>query len=317
MEAFPEVNGLINVLKPPGITSHALVLNLRRLFRMQKIGHTGTLDPGAAGVLPICVGQGTRVAEYLVNKPKSYRAEMTFGITTETHDAGGKVLKRLPGVRLERARVEEVLQDFIGEIKQVPPMTSALHYRGKRLYKLAREGKTVDRRARKVHIYEIKLIRFDGELPYPRLLCDITCSKGTYVRSLCADIGEKLGCGAFLSFLVRTASGPFQLSGSYTLEEIKDRYERQDFSFLLPIDYALEEFPALIVKEKAVPHVLNGQPLAPAGIMGGAGKSDRPLVVRLYAPDGSLLALGNYRCSKNGEWYYKPQKVFCLLHQNI
>lgn len=310
------MNGLINVLKPPGVTSHAVVLDLRRIFKLQKIGHTGTLDPGAAGVLPVCVGQGTRVAEYLVNKPKSYRAEITFGITTETHDAGGKVIKRLPSVRLDRTQIEEVLKDFKGEIKQVPPMVSALHYRGERLYKLAREGKAVDRKARHVYIYGIKILRFQGDLPYPRLLCDITCSKGTYVRSICADIGEKLGCGAFLSFLIRTASGPFRLSSSYTLKEIKDMYERKDLSFLLPVDYALEEFPALTVKEKAVPHVLNGQPLAPAGIMGGVGKNELPPFVRLYAPDGSLLALGNYRCSENGEWYYKPQKVFCLLHHN-
>lgn len=195
-------------------------------------------------------------------------------------------------------------------------MVSALHYKGQRLYKLAREGKTVERKARQVYIYDINIIRYQEKLRYPRLLCDITCSKGTYVRSICSDIGEKLGCGAYLSFLVRTASGPFLLENTYTLEEIKTMWNQKDLSFLLPIDYALEDIPALTIKEKAVPSIMNGLPLAPSGILGGVGNKCLPSFVRLYAPDGSFLALGRYRCSENGDWYYKPQKVFCLLHNN-
>lgn len=307
------MNGLINILKPPGLTSHDVVAILRRMFNIKRIGHTGTLDPGAAGVLPICVGQGTRVVEYLINKPKKYRAEFTFGIRTDTYDAGGKILDRNPNTRLDPSTVMEVLHDFKGEIKQVPPMVSAVHYKGKRLYQLAREGKEIERRARCVHIYEMNILWLQSDLAYPRLLCDLKCSKGTYVRSICAQVGEKLGCGAYLSFLVRTASGPFFLENALTLEEVQDMWSQNDLSFLLPIDFALEDIPALTVKEKAVPHILNGHPLAPSGVLGGIGNNNMPELVRLYSPDGKLLSLGNYCTTGEGEWYYKPKKVFCQL----
>jgi tRNA pseudouridine(55) synthase len=184
------MNGLINVLKPPGLTSHDVVVVLRRMFGKKRIGHTGTLDPGAAGVLPICVGQGTRVVEYIINKPKKYRAEFTFGIRTDTYDAGGKIVDRTPYARLEPSVVKDVLQSFKGEINQIPPMVSAVRYHGKRLYQLAREGKEIERKARCVQIYDIKLLRFQNDLEYPRLLCDLECSKGTYVRSICTQEGE-------------------------------------------------------------------------------------------------------------------------------
>ena len=303
------MNGLINVLKPPGVSSHDVIVYLRQLFKIKKIGHTGTLDPGAAGVLPICVGQGTRVAEYLINKPKKYRAEITFGIRTDTFDAGGGILERNRGVRLELTDIIDVLEDFKGEIKQVPPMVSAVHYQGKRLYQLARQGKVVERKARKVQIYQIKIIRFQGDLPYPRLYIDLECSKGTYVRSICEQVGERLGCGAYLSFLVRTKSGPFLLEESFTLEEIKEMWQKRDLSFLLPIDYALSHLPALTVKEKAVPHILNGLPLAPSGILGGVVR-ELPSFVRLYSPERKLLALANLSTSSDGEWHYKLKKVF-------
>lgn len=304
------MNGLINVLKPPGLTSHEVVVALRRMFNIKRIGHTGTLDPGAAGVLPICVGQGTRVVEYLINKPKEYRAEFTFGIRTDTCDAGGKILDKSAGFKLDPLILNEVLDEFRGEIKQVPPMVSAVRHQGKRLYQLAREGKEIERKARRIYIYELNILRLQRDLAYPRLLCDIKCSKGTYVRSICADLGEKLGCGAFMSFLVRTASGPFLLENALTLEEIKEMWMRKDLSFMLPIDYALRDIPALTVKEKAVPHILNGQPLAPSGILGGIGKNKMPEFVRLYSPGGKLLSLGNYCSTDEGEWHYKPKKVF-------
>ena len=309
------MNGYINVHKPPGLTSHEVVVALRRMFDIKRIGHTGTLDPGATGVLPICVGQGTRVAEYLINKPKEYRVEITFGIRTDTYDAGGKILEKSAGFKLDPLKLNNILDDFRGEIKQVPPMVSAVHHQGKRLYQLAREGKEIERKARRVYIYEFNIIRLQKDLTYPRLLCDIKCSKGTYVRSICAEIGEKLGCGAILSFLVRTASGPFLLENSYTLEEILEMWRQDDLSFLLPIDFALQDIPALTVKEKAVPHILNGQPLAPSGVLGGIGKNEMPKFVRLYSPDGKLLSLGNYCSTDDGDWHYKPKKVFASLQK--
>ena len=226
------MDGLINILKPPGLTSHDVVAYLRKLFKIQKIGHTGTLDPGAAGVLPVCVGQGTRVVEYLIDKKKTYRTEITFGIETDTYDAGGKVVNRQEPVSLSYDRMIDVLNGFVGEIKQIPPMVSALHVEGKRLYQLARQGRTVERKPRRVTIYELKPVRFCDTGPYPRLLLDVTCSKGTYIRSLCADIGRMLGCGAYLSFLIRTASGPFAIKDAYTLEQIRELcgYGRSIFS---------------------------------------------------------------------------------------
>jgi tRNA pseudouridine55 synthase len=306
------MNGLINVLKPPGMTSHDVVAILRKLFATQKIGHTGTLDPGAAGVLPICTGQGTRVAEYLIDKKKTYRAELTFGIDTDTHDAGGKVVGRLASVSLPYNRLLGVLDGFAGEIKQVPPMVSALKVGGKRLYQLARQGKVVERKPRRVTIYDLKPVRFDDTGLYPRLLLDVTCSKGTYIRSLAADIGDKLGCGAYLSFLIRTVSGRFTIEDAYTLEQIRALWDDGDHSFLLPIDEALSEIPALIVKEKAVVTVKNGLSLAPSGICGGIGASDLPPFVRFYGPDGTLLALGQLQEQLNGPWAYKLTKVFNL-----
>jgi tRNA pseudouridine55 synthase len=306
------MDGLINILKPPGPTSHDVVQTLRRLFAIQKIGHTGTLDPGAAGVLPVCVGQGTRVVEYLIDKKKTYRAEITFGIDTDTHDAGGKVISRRVPLSLSYDRLIDTLNLFVGEIKQVPPMFSALQVDGKRLYQLARQGKTVERKSRRVTIYEMKPLRYYDDGSYTRLLMDITCSKGTYNRSLCADIGSRLGCGAYLSFLLRTASGPFAIKDAYTLEQVKNMWDTGDTSFLLPIDYGLSEIPSLIVKEKAVATVRNGLPLSPSGICGGIGNSNLPPFVRLYGPDGRLLALGQFRGEPDGAWSYKLTKVFNL-----
>ncbi len=306
------MNGLINVLKPPGLTSHDVVKTLRRLFATQKIGHTGTLDPGAAGVLPVCTGQGTRVAEYLIDKKKTYRAEITFGITTDSQDAGGKVVVRQASVSLSYDRIIDVLGSFVGEIKQIPPMVSAVQVGGKRLYQLARQGRAVERKPRRVTIYDLAPVRFYDTGSYPRLLLDVTCSKGTYVRSLGADIGSKLGCGAFLSFLIRTASGSFTIEDAYTLEQIRDMWDKGDCSFLLPIDYGLLEIPSLTVKEKAVATIKNGLPLSPSGICGGIGASDLPPFVRFYGPDGTLLALGQFQEQLNGAWTYKLTKVFNL-----
>ncbi|MGB9792092.1 MAG: tRNA pseudouridine(55) synthase TruB [Thermacetogeniaceae bacterium] len=304
------MDGLINVLKEPGLTSHDVVQYLRRLFKFRKIGHCGTLDPGAAGVLPICLGQGTRVSEFLMMKPKKYRAEITFGIETDTSDAGGSIIRKEPNAKVEPEELMQILKQFQGEIYQTPPMVSAIHYEGKRLYELAREGKTVERKARKVNIYSLKLLAFYDTHPYPRALLDIHCSKGTYIRTLCSDIGKALGCGAYLSFLVRTESGSFKLEDSFTLNEIKELWLNQDLSFLLPIDFALEDFPAFVVKEKAVKSVLNGMPVAPSGIKGAVGISELPKTVRLYSPDKVLLALADYIEYREGSWVYKPKKVF-------
>lgn len=215
-----ELTGLLNINKPAGFTSHDVVGKVRRLCGIKKVGHTGTLDPQATGVLILCLGKATRIASSLFNLEKEYEAELTFGTSTDTQDAWGKVIEQVHEVRLTRASVEETLKDFTGEIFQVPPMVSAVHYQGKRLYELARLGKVVERPARKIKIFDLKLLDFETR-PVVRARLRVQCSKGTYVRTLCADIGAKLGVPAHQSSLVRTRVGPFSISDSVAIDQLE------------------------------------------------------------------------------------------------
>lgn len=213
------MDGILNLLKPPGMTSHDAVNAVRRALGIKKVGHTGTLDPGVAGVLPICVGRATRLAEYIAGADKAYRAEITFGITTGTQDSFGAVTGERDASHLTRGDVAYSLTRFQGPIMQVPPMVSAVKVGGKRLYELAREGLEVERQARPVTIHRLQLLDFRPG-PHPVAYVDVVCSKGTYIRTLAADIGEALGVGAHMSYLVRTRSGSFHLADSATMEEL-------------------------------------------------------------------------------------------------
>ncbi|HWQ29522.1 MAG TPA: tRNA pseudouridine(55) synthase TruB, partial [Negativicutes bacterium] len=212
------MNGIINVLKPPGMTSHDVVSFMRKTLNIKKIGHTGTLDPEAAGVLPICIGKATRVAQFLTDKQKRYRANIKFGKVTDTYDGYGSVIKEAGPVAIDAPRLEAVLTGFLGTIKQRPPIYSALKVDGRKLYEYARAGQEVEIEERPVDIYELKLVEMLGA---DEAMIDILCSKGTYIRTLCYDIGEALGCGAYMSQLVRLESTPFAIEGSHTLEEIR------------------------------------------------------------------------------------------------
>jgi len=213
------MDGILNVLKPPGMTSFDVVSYLRSILKIKKIGHAGTLDPGAAGVLPVCIGRATKSIEYLMDKDKSYRVELTLGVSTDTQDAEGQVLERHQ-VDLTEQQIVECINHFIGKTKQIPPMYSAVKVRGKRLYELARTGATIEREAREVEIYSINILKiFENNT---KVLFDVTCSKGTYIRTLCADIGEKLGCGGHMSFLIRTKAGIFDICHALTLEDIAE-----------------------------------------------------------------------------------------------
>lgn len=209
------MDGILNVLKPPGMTSFDVVAYLRGLLKEKKIGHTGTLDPGAVGVLPVCIGKATKTIEYLVDKDKVYRAELTLGTSTDTQDNYGTVLK-VCEVNFTREQIYSAIMSFVGSYSQIPPMYSAVKVEGKKLYELARDGITIEREPRKVNIYSIDIIEIKGN----KAIFDVVCSKGTYIRTLCSDIGEKLGCGGHMSFLVRTRAGRFELSDSLTLEQI-------------------------------------------------------------------------------------------------
>ncbi|AFM42422.1 tRNA pseudouridine synthase B [Desulfosporosinus acidiphilus SJ4] len=232
------MDGLINVLKPPGMTSADVVGWLRKTLKTKKIGHTGTLDPGVVGVLPICVGKGTRLAEYITGQGKTYLAEVTFGIATDTQDSfGQRIFEQKP--QLQRTEVEEALRKFAGNVSQIPPMYSAVRKEGRHLYEYARQGFSVEREAREVTISKIELKKWYDE-EFPRALLHIECSKGTYIRTLCHDLGEALGCGAYMSFLLRVRSGPFEILSSWTLEEIEEVVQKDSFPFLLPLTTGID-----------------------------------------------------------------------------
>ncbi len=273
------MDGVLNLLKPPGMTSHDVVSVVRRALGMKKVGHTGTLDPGVAGVLPVCVGRATRLAEFISGEDKAYRAEITFGITTATQDSFGEVLQQREAAHLTKGDVAYALARFHGPIMQVPPMVSAVKVGGKRLYELAREGVEVERQPRQVIIHRVQLLDFRPG-PNPTAMIDVVCSKGTYIRTLAHDLGEMLQVGAHMSYLVRTRSGSFRLEEAATLEELL-----AGNAPLLPPASAIGEMARAIVPTAAAERLKHG--VAPRL------KLEHPdgTVVALLSDDGDLLAL--------------------------
>jgi len=288
------------------MTSHDVVAYLRKLLGTKSIGHTGTLDPGVPGVLPVCVGTATRVAEFLTEAGKAYRAEVTFGISTDTQDGFGRVVEKKP-VYATYAEAISLIPAFTGWIKQIPPMVSAVKYGGKKLYELAREGKDVERQYRDVFIERIDPLWHDWDSEYPRITFDTTCSKGTYIRTLCADWGERLGCGGHMSYLLRTRSGPFSLPDAWTLEDITRGVSLGDTGFLIPPDQGVAHFPNLRVQESRIKALLNGLSLGPRDYSVEQGYLDgSEQWVRLYGPEGDFLALGLWETTG----HIRPKKVF-------
>lgn len=249
---------MLNVLKPPGMTSHDVVDVLRRLAGVRRIGHTGTLDPGACGVLVLCVGRATRIAEFLTGQDKGYRAEFTFGVETDSGDAYGEVLSELEAAGLRKDELEAALAEFTGEIEQVPPMVSAVKVGGRRLYEHARRGESVEIPARRIKVTEFRLIRFSPGTR-PRALVHVECSKGTYVRALARDLGARLGVGAHASFVLRTHAGALALEDSLTLEEISGlASEGRLGDALITMDEALASMPAVDLTPSQRRLVLDG-----------------------------------------------------------
>ncbi len=251
-------SGVLNLLKPPGMTSHDVVDVLRRLTGVRRIGHTGTLDPGACGVLVLCVGRATRIAEFLTGQEKGYRAEFTFGVDTDSGDAYGEVLSQVEATGLRREEVEAALAEFTGEIQQVPPMVSAVKVGGRRLYERARRGESIEVPARRVEISEFRLIEFTPGIK-PRALVNVECTKGTYIRALARDLGVRLGVGAHASFVLRTHVGGLPLERSLTLEEIAAVASagRLD-SAMVSVDEALADMPAVELTPSQRRQVLDG-----------------------------------------------------------
>ncbi|MBQ2670755.1 MAG: tRNA pseudouridine(55) synthase TruB [Clostridia bacterium] len=249
------MNGIIIVDKPQGKTSHDIVYAIRRLTGIKKVGHTGTLDPMATGVLPICIGSATKVSDMLTLSDKAYTAEFVLGKTTDTLDAEGEVLTETE-VNVTGDEICAAIMSFVGEIEQIPPMYSAIKQNGKKLYELARQGIEVERKPRKVTINSIDILEINGN----SVTIDVSCSKGTYIRTLCADIGEKLGVGAYMTKLRRTKTGIFDISESHTLEELGTLKKETGTlkQVLITVDKLFYEYPEIILNEKQKKSVTNG-----------------------------------------------------------
>lgn len=302
------MNGLINILKPPGMTSHDVVNYVRRLMGIKRVGHTGTLDPGAAGVLIVCCGNATRIIEYL-GHDKEYRAEITFGAFSSTGDSFGELTPGEIPPGFSKKMVDDTLPRFTGEVSQVPPMTSAVRHRGKKLYELARQGKVVERSARAVKIYSIEMSGWHGGPGNPRALLDVRCSAGTYIRTLCHDIGEELGCGAYMSFLLRTGAGGHKIDSAVTLEELKELAGGRELQkAVLGVEDALSFLPAVEIKPEAVKSVGSGAMLYPPGIKSMTGGIREGSMVILKGME-KIVAVARAVADENGRVCFKPEKV--------
>ena len=249
------IHGVINVYKEQGFTSHDVVAKLRGIVGQKKIGHTGTLDPDAVGVLPVCLGRATKLCDMLTDKDKVYEAVMLLGVETDTQDTTGQILKSSETDEITEEQVRAAVLDFVGDYNQVPPMYSALKINGKKLYELAREGKTVERAARRVQIFDIEIL----SIALPRVTMKVHCSKGTYIRTLCHDIGQKLGCGACMEKLTRTKVSRFEIKDSLTLAQIEVLKKEDRLSeILVPIDQMFANYPSIIVSGEAARLAYNG-----------------------------------------------------------
>lgn len=304
------MNGIINIYKERGYTSHDVVAKARGILGIRKIGHTGTLDPEARGVLPICIGKATKVSEILLNADKRYTANVCLGVTTTTEDATGEIIEEKP-IDLTKEQIEEVVGSFIGQYEQVPPMYSALKVNGKKLYELAREGKEVKRKARKVTIYECKVVEYISPSEF---VLDVKCSKGTYVRTLCSDIGNKLGTGAHMKSLLRTEVANFNLSNSITLSQLEELMKQGRVeSVLTEIDKMFLDLPKLHVKTKGNNYLYNGNQLSEDLIIGDVD-TNLHKKVRIYDYEGVFVGIYTIK-QRSSNIYFIPQKMF--LSRNI
>lgn len=244
------MDGLFNIYKEAGMTSHDVVAKIRRILKTKTVGHTGTLDPEATGVLVVAVGRGTKVIEYMEQDEKIYEAKLTLGIIADTEDIWGEILEKREVVNIDEEKIKEVIKSFIGKQKQVPPMYSALKVNGKKLYELARMGEVIERKARDIEIFDI----YDVKILNNEILFTVHCSKGTYIRTLCKDIGEKLGCGAVMSGLKRICSGKFYIDEAIKLEEL----EKAPENYLINLETVLEKFPIINLGEVEAKQYING-----------------------------------------------------------
>lgn len=282
---------MINVYKEAGFTSHDVVAKLRGILKQKKIGHTGTLDPDAVGVLPVCLGNGTRLCDMLADQDKEYVALMRLGVVTDTQDMSGRVLTQ-SAVLAGEEELRRAVLSFQGEYDQIPPMYSALKVNGKKLYELAREGKEIERKPRTVTIREIRILSVD----FPFVKMKVECSKGTYIRTLCHDIGKKLGCGAAMEELTRTRVGGFALEDALTLSEIENMVQNGGLvQKIVPVDFVFRAFPKAVVKSQFRKRIDNGNFL---------------LTEQIEIKEGTLIKKDNQQCR-----IYNDEDIFCGIYE--
>ncbi len=296
------ISGIVLLDKPLGITSNRALQIVKRLFKAAKAGHTGSLDPLATGVLPLCLGEATKVSGFLLDADKSYLATLKLGIKTSSADAEGEILETRPVENYSKKQINAAIEPFLGDIEQIPPMHSALKVDGQPLYKLAHQGITIERKSRPVHIFDIQVLRYEDD----EMDIEVHCSKGTYIRTLAEDIGEKFGCGAHLSALRRTESGPFNLDECITLEELEqlaEKSEEQGFdeldSLLMPAEEALYDWESVDLTADAAFYICRGQavqvPNAPSEGL-----------VRLFSEEKGFLGIGEIM----DDGRVKPNRLF-------
>ncbi|MDE7330663.1 MAG: tRNA pseudouridine(55) synthase TruB [Lachnospiraceae bacterium] len=303
-------HGIVNVYKEAGYTSHDVVARLRGIFKQKKIGHTGTLDPDAVGVLPVCLGNGTRLCDMLTDRHKEYIARMRLGLVTDTQDISGKTLEERE-VLSEPFRVRETIMSFQGDSMQIPPMYSALKVDGRKLYELARAGKEVERTPRPVTIYSIEVLKEE----HPEYVFRAECSKGTYIRTLCHDIGRKLGDGAAMVSLERTRVGEFKAAEAYRINELEELAGKGELSsVVVPVEKMFKNLPALVVKERAFKLLQNGNQLKKEDFTDLCKKTAEAAEKRQDTTDDRTANAGEV---ENQYRVYSPLGVFCGIYQYV
>ncbi|MCR4694988.1 MAG: tRNA pseudouridine(55) synthase TruB [Pseudobutyrivibrio sp.] len=290
-------SGIINVYKEAGYTSFDVVARLRGILHIKKIGHTGTLDPDATGVLPVCIGKATKLCNMLTDKDKVYECVLMLGVETDTYDLTGKILDR-QSVLCSEEEAREAIMSFVGDIMQVPPMYSALKVNGKKLYEYARAGIEIERKARPVQIFDIEIL----DMSLPAVTIRVHCGSGTYIRSLCHDIGQKLSCGGAMKSLVRTRVSHFDISDAHTISEIEKIVESGNLNgILMPIDQAFEGLNTVVVvpfDEDTIKHAINGMPIEERAVFAESVSGfENGKLYRMYLPDNRFIGIYRYNDS--------------------
>lgn len=294
------MDGVINLFKPRGMTSHDSVYVIRKLLNTKKVGHTGTLDPNATGVLPICIGKGTRISEYLLEVDKEYVGELTLGIATDTQDDDGNILYRSDKT-VDEDKIIESFNKFKGDILQIPPMYSALKHNGKKLYELAREGISVERKPREISIKDLNIL---SNQMNEKIIFYTRCSRGTYIRTLCDDIGKDLGTYGHMSYLIRVGVGSFRIENAYSIEYLKSLPKEDVIKLIVPMDKALNHMDQTVIDDKLYNKLINGVSITlPENYSNKIG-----ILQRVYS-NKKFIGIGNVILSKENKLYLKMDKV--------